>query len=177
MTLGGDRPTAPVCEPGRHWPMGVVPALFGGRAGINIAVAARHATAVELCLYDETGRHETDRIRLPSCTEGIWHGFVPGLGAGQRYGLRAHGPWQPDAGHRFNPQRLLIDPWTRSLSGPLERLANEIGYRASAPDQACAYDNAERMPRCRVVDVQEELRRGAAIMPGPDTPIGPNGPL
>ena len=171
MTLGGDRPTAPVCEPGRPWPMGVVPALFGGRAGINIAVAARHATAVELCLYDETGRHETDRIRLPSCTEGIWHGFVPGLGAGQRYGLRAHGPWQPDAGHRFNPQRLLIDPWTRSLSGPLERLANEIGYRASAPDQACAYDNAERMPRCRVVDVQEELRRGAAIMPGPDTPL------
>ena len=66
---------------------------------------------------------------------------------------------------------MLIDPWTRSLSGPLERLANEIGYRASAPDQACAYDNAERMPRCRVVDVQEELRRGAAIMPGPDTPL------
>ncbi len=171
MSPAGHGPCAPVCEPGRPWPMGVVTALVGGRMGINVAVPARHATAVELCLFDEEGLHETARIRLPAFTDGIWHGFVPGPGAGQRYGLRAHGPWLPEAGHRFNPQRLLIDPWARSLSGPLQQLANEIGYRASAPDQACAHDNTERMPRCRVVDLAEELRRGAAVMPGPDTPM------
>ena len=69
-------------------------------AGLNVAVYARHATAVELCLYDDEGKVETARIRLPACTGGVWHGFVPGPGAGQRYGLRAHGPWDPPAGHR-----------------------------------------------------------------------------
>ena len=171
MTLASGGVPTPVCEPGRPWPMGVVPALIGGRAGINAAVPAPHATAVELCLFDDEGRQETARIRLAARTDNIWHGFVAGPGAGQRYGLRVHGPWQPEAGHRFNPQRLLIDPWTRSLSGPLARLANEIGYRASAPHQACAHDNAERVPRCRVVDIAEELRAGAAIMPGPETPM------
>ncbi len=171
MTVAAGRCTSHACEPGRPWPMGVVPAMIGGRAGINVAIPAHHATAVELCLFDEEGLHESARIRLSARTDSVWHGFVAGPGAGQRYGLRVHGPWQPEAGHRFNPLRLLIDPWTRSLGGPLGRLANELGYRASAPDQACAYDNAERMPRCRVVDVTEELRHGAAIMPGPDTPL------
>ena len=160
----------PVCEPGRAWPMGVVPASMGGRAGLNVAVYARHATAVELCLYDDQGGIETARIRLPACTGGVWHGFVPGPGVGQRYGLRAHGPWDPAAGHRFNPERLLIDPWARSLSGPLAKLALEIGHRANAPDQPCGHDNAERMPKARVIDMVTELRAGAAIMPGPDTP-------
>ena len=158
MSLASGGVPTPVCEPGRPGPMGVVPALIGGRAGINAAVPAPHATAVELCLFDDEGRQETARIRLAARTDNIWHGFVAGPGAGQRYGLRVHGPWQPEAGHRFNPLRLLIDPWTRSLSGPLARLANEIGYRASAPHQACAHDNAERVPRCRVVDIAEELR-------------------
>jgi glycogen debranching enzyme GlgX len=161
----------PVCEAGRAWPMGVVPAVMGGRAGLNVAVYSRHATAVELCLYDDEGKVETARIRLPACTGGVWHGFVPGPGAGQRYGLRAHGPWDPAAGHRFNPERLLIDPWARSLSGPLAELALEIGHRASAPDQPCGSDNAERMPKARVVDMASELHAGAAIMPGPDTPM------
>ena len=151
--------------------MGVVATTTGGRAGLNVAVFARHATAVELCLYDEDGDLETARIRLPACTGGVWHGFVPGPGAGQRYGLRAHGPWDPAGGHRFNPQRLLIDPWARSLSGPLARLALETGHRASAPDQPCGYDNAERMPKARVVDMAAELLAGQAIMPGPDTPM------
>ena len=171
MTLAPGGLPPPVCEPGRPWPTGVVPALIGGRAGINVAIPAQHATAVDLCLFDEDGQRETARIRLSARTDGVWHGFVAGLGAGQRYGLRVHGPWKPEAGHRFNPLRLLIDPWTRSLSGPLARLANEIGYRASAPHQACAHDNAEHVPRCRVVDIAEELRLGAAIMPGPETPM------
>lgn len=171
MTVAAGRCTSHACEPGRPWPMGVVPAMIGGRAGINVAIPAHHATAVELCLFDEEGLHESARIRLNARTDSVWHGFVAGPGVGQRYGLRVHGPWQPEAGHRFNPLRLLIDPWTRSLSGPLSRLANEIGYRASAPNQACAHDNAERMPRCRVVDIAEELRLGATIMPGPETPM------
>ena len=136
-----------------------------------------HATAVEVCLYDEEGNTETARIRLPACTDGVWHGFVPGPGAGQRYGLRAHGPWDPAAGHRFNPERLLIDPWARSLSGPLAALSLETGHRASAPDQPCGYDNADRMPKARVVDMAAELQAGAAIMPGPDTPMARTDPV
>jgi glycogen operon protein len=159
------------CEPGRPWPMGVLPAVAGGRPGLNVAVHARHASAVELCLYAEDGLTETARIRLPAFTDGVWHGFVPGVGAGQRYGLRAHGPWQPEAGHRFNPALLLIDPWARSLSGPLATLALETGHRADAIDQPDHQDNASRVPKARVVDLAAELRAGAAIAPGPNTPM------
>jgi glycogen operon protein len=149
--------------------MGVTASVSEGVSGLNVAVYARHASAVELCLFDFTGEVETARIRLPACSDGVWHGFVPGLGIGQRYGLRAHGPWEPQAGHRFNPARLLIDPWARSLSGPLEKLALQTGYRNDAPDLPDARDNARQMPKARVLDLAAELRAGAAITPGPRT--------
>jgi glycogen operon protein len=151
--------------------MGVVPCAVNGQAGVNVAVYARHATAVDVCLYDEAGVKETARVRLPACTGGVWHGFIPGPAGGQRYGLRAHGPWDPASGHRFNPARLLIDPWARSLSGPLSALARETGHQGGAPDQRDTQDNAGRVPKARIVDLAAELRAGAAIAVGPQTPM------
>ena len=154
---------------GHHWPMGVTCARLDGQRGLNAAVFAPDATAIELCLFDETGERETARLRLPACTDGVWHGFVAGPGAGQRYGLRAHGPWRPQAGHRFDPSRLLIDPWARALGGPLAALALETAYDSSPASQAEPADNASRMPLARVLDLDAELAQGAAIAPGPGT--------
>jgi glycogen operon protein len=86
--------------------------------GINIAVFSAHATAIELCLFDETGTTEIDRILLPARTFDIFHGSVGGIAAGTRYGLRAYGPWAPREGHRFNPSKLLIDPYATALDRP-----------------------------------------------------------
>jgi glycogen operon protein len=169
---GPDRPANPAtCAPGRDWPMGVTTSLFDGIRGLNVAVYARHASAVEFCLFDSTGEIETARISLPVCSDGVWHGFVPGLGIGQRYGLRAHGPWDPQTGQRFNPARLLIDPWAHSLSGPLVALAQQTDYRADAPDQPDLNDNARHMPKARVLDLAAELCAGAAITVAPHTPL------
>jgi isoamylase len=84
--------------------------------GVNFALYSGGAEAVELCLYDEN-RHETARHFLPHQTDGVWHGFLPGCKAGQRYGYRVHGPWAPAKGLRFNPAKLLIDPYARRLDG------------------------------------------------------------
>ena len=150
--------------------MGVVPAVQGGLGGLNAAVFAPDATAVELCLFNEAGDMETARIPLPACTDGVWHGFVAGPGAGQRYGLRTHGPWQPRHGQHFNAARLLVDPWAHALEGPLATLSAETGYRAGAPDQPDTQDNMSRMPLARVLDRTSELLLGAAIAAGPGTP-------
>lgn len=87
--------------------------------GGNIAVVAPHAEAVEFCLFDEAGLREVARLRLPSRTGAVWHGHLPGLRPGMRYGFRAHGPWQPSAGQRFNPAKLLLDPFATELDRPL----------------------------------------------------------
>ena len=171
MNKAGPPGMASACTSGRAWPMGVTLSVCEGVSGLNVAVYARHASAIELCLFDATGELETARIRLPSCNNGVWHGFVPGLGVGQLYGLRAHGSWAPQSGHRFNPARLLIDPWARSLSGALATLALQTGYRADAPDQPDPQDNARHIPKARVLDLAAELRAGAAITPGPQTAL------
>ena len=86
--------------------------------GINIAVFSAHATAIELCLFDEAGEVETGRILLPARSFDVFHGHIGGIGAGARYGLRAYGPWAPHDGHRFNPSKLLIDPYATALDRP-----------------------------------------------------------
>ncbi len=163
-------PPHPV-RPGRAQPLG--PSLCAdpvdGTPGVNFAVFSRHATAVEVCLFSADGRHETARIRLPRCTDGTWHGWVPGLTAGQLYGLRAHGPWQPEAGHRFNPAKLLLDPWACALVGPTHGLATLSGHLAQAPHLPCPVDNAALMPKNQVVDRQAELAAGAAMARAPHT--------
>ncbi|TNF62689.1 MAG: glycogen debranching enzyme GlgX [Burkholderiales bacterium] len=159
----------PCCEPGRPWPMGVSLARQGERDGVNVCVFAPNATAVVICLFDGSGQRETARWRLPERSEGVWHGFVPGAGEGQLYGLRADGPWNPQAGHRFNPGRLLTDPWALALAGPFEQLAVRSEDCARFVDAGDPQDNAPCMPKCRVVDAATELAAGARIAPGPGT--------
>lgn len=98
-------------QPGQPTPSG---ASYDGK-GVNFTLFSQHAERVELCLFDEYGR-ET-RMTLPGRTEDIWHGYLPAIKPGQRYGYRVHGPWQPEAGHRFNPYKLLVDPCAREVQG------------------------------------------------------------
>ncbi|HOZ33137.1 MAG TPA: glycogen debranching protein GlgX [Tabrizicola sp.] len=93
-------------------------ANFDGE-GTNFALFSENASRVELCLYDEDGTVETARLDLPDMQGGIWFGYLPGIGPGQVYGYRVHGPWEPEAGHRFNPAKLVLDPYARELRGDL----------------------------------------------------------
>jgi pullulanase/glycogen debranching enzyme len=88
---------------GTPFPLG---ATWNG-SGVNFALFSAHATRVELCLFDETGETEIERIELPEYTDEVWHVFVPGLKPGAVYGYRVHGPYEPENGHRFNPNKLL----------------------------------------------------------------------
>ena len=99
---------------GRSEPLGVTV----DAEGINIAVFSANATAIELCLFDDAGEVETDRILLPARSFDVFHGHIGGIAAGTRYGLRAYGPWAPREGHRFNPSKLLIDPYATALDRP-----------------------------------------------------------
>ena len=103
----------PAPERGRPFPFGATPPT----GGVNVAVFSAHAERLELCLFDPTGARETARSDFPDATDGVFHGFFPGLGTGQVYGLRAHGPWAPERGHRFNPHRLLLDPYAKTIVG------------------------------------------------------------
>jgi glycogen operon protein len=85
--------------------------------GTNFALFSEHAEKVELCLFDDQDR-ET-RFELTERTALNWHGYLPGVGPGQRYGFRVHGPWAPEQGHRFNPDKLLIDPYAKVIEGPI----------------------------------------------------------
>jgi glycogen operon protein len=99
-------------ETGHPAPLGATPT----GDGVNFAVFSSVAECVELCLFDETGA-QIASYPLPACSDGVWHGYLPGCVPGQRYGYRVHGPWQPDAGLRCNPAKLLIDPYCREISG------------------------------------------------------------
>ena len=149
-----------------------------GCEGVNFAVYSRHAERIEVCLYDGHDMLETARFALPTCTNGVWHGFVAGLGAGQLYGLRAHGPYQPESGLRFNPAKLLLDPFARSLVGDTQRLALEFDYVGSPDHHAPVLnalpdtvDNAARIPKAQVLNWAAEFQAGAAIAPGPKVPL------
>ena len=126
------RPTA-----GRPFPLGVTP----DAAGANVAVFSSRAARIELCLFDPSGR-ETARLALPERTDEVFHGHLEGLRPGQVYGLRAHGPWDPVRGQRFNPNRLLLDPYARALAG---------GFRWEGPNlvdpaDPFAYDPRDTAP-------------------------------
>lgn len=141
----------PGCAPGRPWPMGATP-MDGG---VNFAVFASAAEKVEVCLFDASGAREEQRIALPARTDDIWHGFVPGIGPGARYGLRVHGPYDPQHGWRCNPHKLLLDPYARALDRPLKGAAWQYAYplghekRDLHPDPQ---DNAASAAKCVVMD-------------------------
>ena len=135
---------------GHPTPLG---ATFDG-AGVNFALFSQHGERVTLCLYDERNR-ETGRMDLPERDGHVWHGYVAGLRPGQRYGYRVHGPYDPGQGHRFNANKLLIDPYAKRLTGTPRNHDALFGYRAGHPDEDLSFDrrdSAQYMPKCVVVD-------------------------
>jgi isoamylase len=128
-------------------------ASWDGR-GVNFALFSAHATRVEICLFDENGERETARIDLPEYTDEIWHGYVPGVEPGTIYGYRVHGPYEPEQGHRFNPNKLLLDPYARGHFGELKWDPAVFGYEIESGDDTSfdERDSAPFMPKCVVVD-------------------------
>jgi glycogen operon protein len=126
-------------------------ATFDGE-GVNFAVFSAHATRMVLCLFSQDGR-EVQRLDLPERDGDVWHGHIAGLRPGQMYGYRAHGPYAPHDGHRFNPNKLLVDPYARRLTGhPIWHDAL-YGYDpAEGPDSFSTLDSAPYVPRSVVVD-------------------------
>ena len=119
--------------------------------GTNFALFSENATRVELCLYDDEGKVETARLDLPDMQGGIWFGYLPGVGPGQVYGYRVHGPWAPEDGHRFNPAKLLLDPYARELRGELTwdpAVFGHSGDDLTRDDR----DSAPFVPKAVVVD-------------------------
>jgi len=104
------------CLPGKPYPLG---AAWDG-LGVNFAIYSEHATRIELCLYDSRTKRETERIQVTEHTAFVWHCYIPGLQPGQLYGYRVNGPWDPAHGLRFNPAKLLIDPYARAISGSVD---------------------------------------------------------
>ena len=123
--------------------------------GVNFALFSAHATKVELCLFDDDGKTELERIELPEYTDEVWHGYLPDAHAGQVYGYRVYGPYEPDVGHRFNPNKLLIDPYAKQLVGDLKWSEALFGYTIGSRDADLSFDkrdSAKFMPKCRVID-------------------------
>jgi glycogen operon protein len=123
--------------------------------GTNFALYSAHAEGVELCLFNPDGMRELQRIRLVERTDFVWHCYLPGVRPGQLYGWRVHGPYRPDQGLRFNANKLLLDPYARSIKGPLRWSDAHFGYRLGGrrEDQAAdPRDNARSMPKSCVVD-------------------------
>jgi Carbohydrate-binding module 48 (Isoamylase N-terminal domain) len=123
--------------------------------GVNFALFSAHAAKVELCLLNESGEHELERIELPEYTEEVWHGYLPDACPGTTYAYRVHGPYDPAAGHRFNPNKLLLDPYAKQIVGELTWHPALFGYPIGSPDMDLSFDtrdSAPFMPKCRVVD-------------------------
>lgn len=138
-------------EPGDGQQLG---ANFDGK-GVNFALFSAHAERVELCLFDPCGKTEIARLELPEYTHEIWHGYVPGLQPGALYGYRVYGPYDPENGHRFNPHKLLIDPYARELEGDIEWNDAHFGYELGHEEKDLSFDtrdSAPFTPKCKVID-------------------------
>jgi isoamylase len=138
--------TAVEIWPGEPFPLG---AHWDGR-GTNFSLFSEVATKVELCLFDERGAER--RVRLPEVTAFCWHGYFPGVGPGQRYAFRVHGPWAPAEGLRCNPSKLLLDPYARSILGEITFDPAVLPYVLGEPDSMSTEDSAPHMPRSVVID-------------------------
>jgi glycogen operon protein len=155
-------------EPGRPEPLG---AHVDGD-GVNVAVFSRHATRIELCLFDDTGTHERARLALPARTGDVFHGRLPGAGAGLVYGLRAHGPYAPGEGHRFNPNKLLLDPRAREWVGEFRWNDAVLGHIAGHPDGCLSFDPRDSAPFVPKARVAAPVERTAERPPKPARPWG-----
>src|SRR5687768_6845174 len=138
----------------RTWPGSPTPlgAPWDGE-GVNFALFSRHASGVDLCLFDEAGREAT--IPLRERTDQVWHAYLPDARPGQRYGFRVHGPYAPEDGHRFNPHKLLLDPYAKALTGPIEWNDVLFGYPIGDTEDDLVVDTRDSagiMPKSVVVD-------------------------
>ncbi len=123
--------------------------------GVNFALFSANATKVELCIFDDGGRKELERIELPEFTDEVWHGYVHDARPGTIYAYRVHGPYAPEEGHRFNANKLLLDPYARAHVGELSWAPEVYGYTIGAAGDDLSFDkrdSAKFMPKCRVVD-------------------------
>ena len=171
--------------PGSPFPLGAT--VVDG--GTQFAVHSPDATAVQICLINNAGREQ--RVNLRQHTYGIWHGVINGVGAGQRYGVRADGPWSPRTGQRFNPHKLLIDPWARRIEGDLGDAAALRDYQHDPFGEPSTVDSLGHVPVCVVTagltpphhrletpweeTVIYELHVGAFTATHPDVPIAHRG--
>ncbi|HET9717030.1 MAG TPA: glycogen debranching protein GlgX [Pseudolabrys sp.] len=137
-------------QEGLPFPLG---ATWTGR-GVNFAVFSANASKVELCLFDMDGEREIERIELPEYTDEVWHGFLLDARPGTIYGYRVHGPYDPEHGHRFNPNKLLLDPYAKAVVGELAWNPALFGYRMESGDDLTFddRDSAAYIPKCRVID-------------------------
>jgi glycogen operon protein len=145
-----------VVREGLPYPRG---ATWDGK-GVNFALFSANATKVELCLFRE--HKEVERIVLPEYRDEIWHGYVPEVAPGAIYGYRVHGPYAPDAGHRFNPNKLVLDPYARAHIGALRWSDAVFGYTVGHADGDLSFDerdSAPFMPKCVVVDPNFDWQR------------------
>jgi len=123
--------------------------------GVNFSLFSANATKVELCLFDQTGAQELQRIELPEYTDEVWHGYLPDAGPGTVYAYRVHGPYRPEQGHRFNPHKLVLDPYAKAHIGQLKWGPELFGYTLGAKGDDLTFDqrdSAALMPKCVVVD-------------------------
>ncbi|MGA3087781.1 MAG: glycogen debranching protein GlgX [Terriglobales bacterium] len=137
--------------PGRPYPLGTT---WDGE-GVNFALYSEHAEKVELCLFDPSGKRETVRVELPEQTDMVWHGYLPEVRPGQLYGYRVYGPYAPEQGHRFNPHKLLLDPYGKQIQGAISWTDSHFGYRIGHKQEDLSFDrrdNAPGMPKNRVID-------------------------
>jgi glycogen operon protein len=129
-------------------------AIWDG-TGTNFTLFSAHATKVEVCLFDAAGKTELERLVLPEYTDQVWHGYIPDVHPGSVYGLRVHGPYAPLEGHRFNPNKLLLDPYARAHTGELKWAPEVFGYTVGDAQGDLSFDerdSAAFMPKCVVVD-------------------------
>ena len=137
--------------PGEPYPRG---ATWDGE-GVNFALFSANAEKIELCIFDESGKYELQRIDVRERTDEIWHCYLPEARPGTLYGYRAYGPYDPSKGHRFNPHKLLIEPYAKHLQGPLQWSDAHYGYRVGSTKEDLSFDkrdSAPGTPKCRVID-------------------------
>ena len=141
----------PIVWPGQPYPLG---STWNGE-GVNFALYSEHAEKVELCLFDNSGKRETLRVQIREQTDMVWHGYLPELRPGQLYGYRVYGPYAPEQGHRFNHNKLLLDPYGKQVKGTIRWSDAHFGYRVGHRQEDLSFDrrdDALGMPKNRVID-------------------------
>jgi isoamylase len=154
-------------ETGAPYPLG---STWDG-LGVNFAVFSANAQQIALCIFDPTGHKELAHLPLRECTDEVWHGYLPGAHPGSVYGFRAYGPYQPQHGHRFNPHKLLLDPYAKKLAGAFRWSDAMFAYRVHSNRQDLSFDrrdSAPALPKCVVIDEAFDWSRDIR----PDAPWG-----